>query len=115
DANLYVIDAATGKDALMPRYVGNKCRVVKLEDSLLLISPSRSDSVMRTDLEGNVIWTTDLAYDMPNTDSDVPPYVQVLDSGYLISYDAQENGYSAGIYTALITHEGKIEFEKLEP
>ncbi|MBQ5823346.1 MAG: zinc ribbon domain-containing protein, partial [Clostridia bacterium] len=46
DANLYVIDAATGKDALMPRYVGNKCRVVKLEDSLLLISPSRSDSVM---------------------------------------------------------------------
>ncbi len=114
NTNLYVIDIKTGKDMIKPRYVGNKCKVIKLEDSLLFVSPLHNDAVMKTDLQGNVIWTADLAYDMPNTDSDAPPCVQILASGFLITYEAQENGYSLGIYTALITSEGKVEFENRE-
>ncbi len=111
NTNLYVINTKNGKDAIKPRYVGNKCNILKLDNSLLMLSELRSGAVMKTDLEGNVIWTADLSYDMPNTDSDATPCVQMLASGYLISYEAQENNYSLGTYTALITPDGKVEFE----
>lgn len=108
NTNLYVINIKNGKDIIKPRYVGNKCKILKLENSLLMLSALRNDAVMKTDLEGNVIWTADLSYDIPNTDSDAPPCVQVLASGYLISYEAQENNYSLGTHIALITPDGKV-------
>ena len=114
DSNLYIIDAKTGEDAVSHRYVGSKCEVVKLEDGLLLISPTGKDNVMKTDLAGNIIYTSDLPYDIPATDSDAPPCVQVINSGFIISYEALQDGQAAGTYTAVVSHEGKIIFENLE-
>ena len=114
DTNLYIIDANTGKDTVKPQYVGSKCALIKLKDSLILVSPTGNDNIMFADTEGNVIRTVDLPYDIPWTDSDRSPYIQPNGSDYLISYEAMQNGVTVGTYTALVTADGKISYEYLD-
>lgn len=109
---MYIIDAATGEDAVEKKYVGAKSGIRKFEDGILLLSVSRSDAVMKTDLIGNVKWTANLTYDLPDpTTGGTAPIVQLNDGNYVIQYDAynnEENGWRVGTYTAVITPDGDI-------
>ncbi len=54
---LYTINTSTGKDTFAKRYVGEKVLVRKLQDSILLFSAGNADNIMKTDLQGNILWT----------------------------------------------------------
>ncbi len=101
DSNLYVLDVSTGENAVSPKYVGSRCGILKVEDGLILISDKNTDTVSKTDMSGNIIWSTSLSGDI----SDSYAKAQTLASGYLVSF---EN------YTALVTDEGKVAFEYSE-
>ncbi len=61
--DLYIIDIATGEDVTSPSYVGEKNDIRKVSDGLIMFTASKSDSVMKTDLEGNIVWKTNLMTD----------------------------------------------------
>ena len=68
--NLYVIDMETGEDRISPVTVGAKTDIRKTTDGILLFSDSMTDTVMKTDLEGNILWKLDLPlYDTELKDS----------------------------------------------
>ena len=98
DSNLCVLDISTGENALSPKYVGSRCGIIKTEDGLILVSDKNTDTVSKTDLGGNVLWSVSLSGDV----SDSYVTAQALASGYLVSF---EN------YTALVTDDGKLAFE----
>lgn len=61
--DLYIIDMRTGEDTVKPSYVGEKTDIRKLSDGLIMFSASKSDSVMKTDLNGNIVWKTNIMND----------------------------------------------------
>lgn len=68
--NLYVIDMETGEDKISPVTVGAKTDIRKTTDGVLLMSDSMTDTVIKTDLEGNILWKLDLPlYDSELKDS----------------------------------------------
>ncbi len=58
--NLYVIDMETGEDKISPVTVGEKTDIRKTPDGILLISDSMTDTLIKTDLEGTILWKLDL-------------------------------------------------------
>lgn len=58
--NLYIIDIKTGEDKISPVTVGEKTNIRKTSDSILLMSDSTTDTIIKTDLEGNILWKLDL-------------------------------------------------------
>lgn len=112
NGSMYIIDAETGENAVEPKYVGAKSEIRKLEDGILLISHKSADAIMKTDLVGNVLWTANLSYDMPEPNSpENIPVVQIIDGNYVIQYDARVNGMPNGTYTAVITPDGTVDFD----
>lgn len=111
NGSMYIIDAETGENAVEPKYVGAKSEIRKLEDGILLVSHKSADAIMKTDLVGNVLWTANLSYDMPEPNSENIPVVQIIDGNYVIQYDARVNGMPNGTYTAVITPDGTVDFD----
>jgi len=106
---MYIIDAATGEDAVEKKYVGAKSSIRKFEDGILLLAVSRSDAVMKTDLIGNVKWTANLSYDLPDPAYGAePPIVQVNGGNYVIQYYGEDNGKPVSTNTAVISPEGEV-------
>lgn len=58
--DLYIIDVATGEDIITPRFVGEKSDIRKISDGIIMLSMEQTDTIMKTDLEGNVIWKTNI-------------------------------------------------------
>ena len=114
NGNMYIIDAKTGEDAVEKKYVGAKSGIRKLKDGILLISPGKTDAVMKTDLMGNVLWTANLTAEIsdPSTGADIP-VVQIVDGNYVIQYDAgwSPEGNTVETYSVVITPDGKVEFD----
>lgn len=54
--DLYIIDLKDGRDLFEPSFVGEKSRVSKVKDGLLLIANSTNDTVMKIGLDGDIIW-----------------------------------------------------------
>ena len=51
-----------------PIYVGEKVRVSKIEDGILLIADTPSDTVMKLDLDGNIMWKTNTSQEYVEVD-----------------------------------------------
>ncbi len=107
DSNLYVLDVSTGKNAVSPKYVGSRCGMLKVDDGLLLLSHTGKDAVTKTDLYGNIVWSAELSYNVSSSQGDLPPFLQPLGAGYLVSFESEQGGY----YTAFVTHKGKVTYE----
>lgn len=60
--DLHILDIETGEDVVEPRFVGTKAVLRKMEDGILSIDyySENADSIMKTDLNGEVLWTTNL-------------------------------------------------------
>lgn len=58
---LYTINTSTGEDTFEKKFVGEKCMVRKLQDSILLFSYGSADNIMKTDLKGNILWTASVS------------------------------------------------------
>lgn len=58
---LYILDALTGEDSVTPKIVGKRTAVAKVGDGILLFNDDEeSDGIVKTDLEGNVLWTKNI-------------------------------------------------------
>ena len=74
----YVISLEDGSDLIEPAFVGQKTRVAKIEDGVILINGSVSDTIMKIDLDGNILWKTNT-----NLASDNIECIQRL-NGYIV-------------------------------
>ena len=61
---LYIINIETGEDTYSPVYVGERYDIRKMKDGILLLSRQKSDAVMKIDLQGNMVWKTNLSADI---------------------------------------------------
>jgi len=57
---IYIINAKTGEDTFEPVYVGQKTEIRKIENGILAFSAENVDPVMFMDLNGSVLWTTNI-------------------------------------------------------
>lgn len=68
---------------------------------------------MKTDLVGNVLWTTNIENNMadPTTGASAP-IIQIINGNYVFEYDATyDNGTACGKNVVVITPDGKKDFE----
>ena len=61
---LYIINIATGEDTFPPTYVGEKKEIRKLRDGILMVSGNKSDGMMKSELDGSILWTANLPTDV---------------------------------------------------
>ena len=80
--DLYIINMQTGEDVTKPSYVGEKIDIRKVADGLIMFSASKSDSVMKVDLEGNIVWKTNLMDDEYTTNVNT---VQFIDDKIIVA------------------------------
>lgn len=78
---LYVMNIETGEDTYLPTYVGSKIEIRKMRDGVLLIGTQKSDAIIKTDLEGKMMWKLNLQTDVYMVDA-----VQIIDNRLLITY-----------------------------
>lgn len=98
---LYIINTSTGKDSFEKRYVGAKVNVRKLKDSLLLFEAGKTETVMKTDLQGNIKWTANVENEIGNFE------IQIKDNTLITTGWSSENN---GNYYAVVNIEtGAIE------
>lgn len=115
---MYILDAETGEDAVDKKYVGAKIGIRKLEDGILLISGElpiygktggESDSFMKTDLTGNVLWTANTKETMCFSEYVI---VQIVNGNYVTIYNAYyETGYPKGMMSVVVSPNGEVLFE----
>lgn len=79
---LYIISTETGEDTFAPSYVGEKLAVRKLSDGILLISEGKADGVMKTGLDGAILWKTNLNEEIGCVDS-----IQLINGNIVLSQD----------------------------
>lgn len=90
--DLYIIDMQTGEDVAKPSYVGEKVDIRKVADGLIMFSASKADSVMKTDLNGDIMWKTNIMNDDYSSGRNM---VQFTDNKIIIS-----NNFSAYLLDA---------------
>lgn len=60
----YIINIETGEDTFSPTYIGERLELRKISDGIICISESKSDAVMKMDINGNPVWKTNLSADV---------------------------------------------------
>lgn len=98
---LYIIDTATGKDTYSPKFVGEKLGVRKLNDSLILFSTSQYDAIIKTNLEGEMIWKTNVDSRVLGVNSP-----QVVDNKLIVNIQTESEGDK---FVIVNLEDGKIE------
>lgn len=76
---LYIINAETGEDSFQPEFIGEKQDIRKMSDGILTIGKSKSDAVIKNNLDGNMLWKTNLSADIERVDG-----VQILDNNIIL-------------------------------
>lgn len=61
--DLYIIDVETGEDVISPSFVGEKYDIRKVSDGIIMLSEEKSDTVMKVDLNGEIVWKTNVMND----------------------------------------------------
>lgn len=59
---LIILQRITGRHFCTP-FIGGKLEVRKLKDGILTISNKKSDAIIKTDLEGRILWSVNLSED----------------------------------------------------
>lgn len=82
DNSLYIIDLSTGEDTFQPAFIGEKQEIRKMTDGILSVGFTKSDAIMKTDLEGNILWTASIAGDVNAVDG-----VQFVDGRIILQLE----------------------------
>lgn len=87
--DLYIIDMQTGEDVTKPSYVGEKTDIRKVADGLIMFSAEKSDSVMKTDLDGNIVWKTNIMNDNYSGSSNTVQFVddKIIVANNFVSFE----------------------------
>ncbi len=91
--DLYIIDMKTGEDVTEPSFVGEKNDIRKVADGLIMFSASKSDSVMKTDLEGNIVWKTNIMDDNYTTSVNTVQFIddKIIVANNYVSFEIDAN------------------------
>ena len=81
--DFHIMNLETGEDVVPQLYLGEKTRVSKLEDGIILISSSQNDTVMKIGLDGSLVWKTNASI-IPDTVN----CLQLVDNKIIISTNA---------------------------
>lgn len=66
--SLYIINMETGEDTFSPAFIGEKQEIRKMNDGVLSVGKAKADAVIKTDLDGNLLWKTSLPQDITQID-----------------------------------------------
>ena len=79
----------TGGDVTKPSYVGEKTDIRKVADGLIMFSAEKSDSVMKTDLDGNIVWKTNIMNDNYSGSSNTVQFVddKIIVANNFVSFE----------------------------
>lgn len=97
---LYIINIETGEDTFEPTYVGAKMAIRKLTDGILMISESKSDGVMKSSLDGSILWKTNLSNDVLSVDG-----VQLVDNKIIFEQYYWESVEDFGTHYVVLNNE----------
>ena len=97
--NLYIINIATGEDTFAKSFIGQKQDIRKMPDGILSIGASKSDAVIKNDLDGNMVWTANLSEDVYSVNS-----VQFVDDNIILQVDLMDGLH----YIVIDNQTGKI-------
>ena len=102
---LYIINTETGEDTFAPSYVGPKVEIRKLSDSILVVSESKSDGVMKLGLDGSMIWKTNLADNVMSVNQ-----VQLTEESIVLDLDLGSDPFAIGEthYLVLNNEDGSV-------
>ena len=78
---LYVINTETGLDTFSPTYVGARVAIRKFEDSILMVSTGKSEGIVKSNLDGTIQWTANLAADVDEVGG-----IQLVDGNLIVQY-----------------------------
>lgn len=115
DNDLHIIDTKTGKDKQEPIMVGEKIKVVMVEDGAILVGTGNKDNVMKVDSTGKTIWKASADIEVTNCSM-----LQIIDGNVVVSLaNYQTDGSEFNMITSgtskiiAIDKDGKItqEFE----
>lgn len=98
DNDLYLIDLETGNNVIDPVLVGEKIKMVMLEDSILLIGNQSKDTIMRVDYSGNVIQKASIESEIEEFTS---ASTQIVNGKIVIYLDSYITGYTGSTDSAL--------------
>lgn len=82
---LYTINTRTGEDTFAPSYVGERKEIRKFSDGVLSVSANKSDGLIKTDLQGKIIWKVNLSADVYRVGG-----IQLVGDNYILQYSDEQ-------------------------
>lgn len=79
---LYVINTQTGEDVFNPTYVGAKMAIRKFSDGIVMVSESKSDGIMKSTIDNNILWKANLSTDVYSVGG-----IQLVNDNLVIQYE----------------------------
>ena len=78
---LHIINLETGEDIFDPSYVGEKKEIRKDSDGIVIVSPKKSDGIMKISVDGDLIWKANLSTDVDHVDG-----LQFVNGNIVLNY-----------------------------
>lgn len=102
---LYIINIETGEDTFKPSFVGDKIDLRKVEDGIILLGKGKSDAIIKTDLQGNILWTVNT-----KNNNGYVVTVQEIDGRYVIgtAINGEDGEFNETNYTIIDSIEGDV-------
>ncbi|MBR2937297.1 MAG: hypothetical protein IKB80_02215 [Oscillospiraceae bacterium] len=85
---LYIINIQNGEDTFSSAYIGAKTEIRKLADGVLTIGESKSDAVIKNDLNGKMIWKTNLSSNVSRVNG-----VQLVDENIILQLQLEDGAH----------------------
>lgn len=92
DNDLYMIDAKNGEDISQPVLVGEKTTINVVQDGIIMVGKGNKDNIMKTDINGNIIWKTSADIEITNCGG-----LQIIDGtivANLVQSERNDNEYT---------------------
>lgn len=105
--DLYIIDTETGEDRIDPVMVGEKVKVSAVSDGVVMIGTGNKDNIMKTDLEGNILWKTSANLEVAGCNG-----IQIVEGNVVADvFSLDEAGINSVNELVVVDAEGKITSE----
>lgn len=109
DNDLHIIDLNTGEDKVSPIIVGEKIKVLMINDGIILIGDNSKDTIMKVDYYGNIMFKKDITFEGQLKNIDYSQ-IQLINDKLSIYLNAN---FESAPYTAyklvLMSKDGDIE------
>ena len=98
DNDLYLINLENGENIIEPVLVGEKIKMMMLEDSILLIGNQPKDAIMLVDYNGNIKQRTSIETDIEEFTS---TNTQIVNGKIVIHFESYLKGYTGSTDSGL--------------